>query len=143
MGRRILVPFDESDQSTQALTWALEEFPDADVTVFHVIDASDVAYRGMEHNTSNDFAEVRTDMEEEAEQLFDDARSVAEDHGRDVTTATGMGEEVASEIIEHAEEHDIGHIVVGTHGRTGASRVLLGSVAEKVARRATIPVTIV
>jgi nucleotide-binding universal stress UspA family protein len=45
--------------------------------------------------------------------------------------------------VDYAAEHDIDHIVVGSHGRTGASRILLGSVAETVARRSPVPVTIV
>ncbi|HET8578062.1 MAG TPA: universal stress protein [Methylomirabilota bacterium] len=47
---------------------------------------------------------------------------------------------VARHIIEYAREHDIGLIVVGTHGRTGVSRALLGSVAETVVRLAPCPV---
>jgi nucleotide-binding universal stress UspA family protein len=44
------------------------------------------------------------------------------------------------EIVRHAEEHDIDLIVMGTHGREGLARVLLGSVAEKVVRKALCPV---
>jgi nucleotide-binding universal stress UspA family protein len=47
---------------------------------------------------------------------------------------------VARHIVDYAREHDIGLIVVGTHGRTGVSRVLLGSVAEAVVRLAPCPV---
>ena len=44
------------------------------------------------------------------------------------------------EIVRHADEHDIDLIVMGTHGRDGLARVLLGSVAETVVRRALCPV---
>jgi nucleotide-binding universal stress UspA family protein len=44
------------------------------------------------------------------------------------------------EIVQHADEHDIDLIVMGTHGRDGLARVLLGSVAETVVRRALCPV---
>ena len=47
------------------------------------------------------------------------------------------------EIIGFAEDNDVSHIVIGSHGRTGASRVLLGSVAQTVVRRAPTPVTVV
>ncbi|MFN7972619.1 MAG: universal stress protein [Acidobacteriota bacterium] len=46
----------------------------------------------------------------------------------------------ADAIVRYATDHDIGMIVVGTHGRTGFSHALLGSVAEKVARTAPCPV---
>ena len=45
--------------------------------------------------------------------------------------------------MTYAEENDIDHIVVGSHGRGGVSRMLLGSVAETVARRSSVPVTII
>lgn len=47
---------------------------------------------------------------------------------------------VARHIVDYAREHAIGLIVVGTHGRTGVSRALLGSVAEAVVRLAPCPV---
>jgi nucleotide-binding universal stress UspA family protein len=46
----------------------------------------------------------------------------------------------ADEIVRLAQELDAGLIVIGTHGRTGLRRVLMGSVAEAVMRRATCPV---
>lgn len=46
----------------------------------------------------------------------------------------------ASAIVRYAKEHGIALVVVGTHGRTGFSRALLGSVAERVARTAPCPV---
>lgn len=49
----------------------------------------------------------------------------------------------AAEIVRYAREHDAGLIVVGSHGRTGPSRALLGSVAERVARTAPCPVVVV
>ena len=60
----------------------------------------------------------------------------------DVETAIEVGRPAAT-IVEEARERDVDHIVVGSHGRTGASRILLGSVAETVARRSPVPVTIV
>lgn len=44
------------------------------------------------------------------------------------------------EIVRYAKEHDIDLIVMGTHGRSGLAHVLLGSVAEKVVRKAPCPV---
>lgn len=43
-------------------------------------------------------------------------------------------------IVEYANNHDIDLIVIGTHGRTGLKRILMGSVAEAVVRRAECPV---
>jgi nucleotide-binding universal stress UspA family protein len=47
------------------------------------------------------------------------------------------------QIIKHATAPDVAYIVMGTHGRTGIAHVVLGSVAERVLRRAPCPVVIV
>jgi universal stress protein A len=57
----------------------------------------------------------------------------------DVITAIVNGRP-AREIVDYATQHDIDLVVMGTHGRTGVSRALLGSVAEAVVRRAPCPV---
>lgn len=62
--------------------------------------------------------------------------------GVTVVTATAAGDP-AREIVKYATRHGIGLIVLGTHGRSGVSRVLLGSVSERVARTAPCPVLIV
>jgi universal stress protein A len=56
-----------------------------------------------------------------------------------VVIASTSGDPAAA-IVEYAVAHNIGLIVLGTHGRTGVSRALLGSVAERVVRTAPCPV---
>jgi len=69
---------------------------------------------------------------------------VTADAGRDVSiTIVGRSGEPAEEIIRYAGSHSIDLIVMGTHGRTGFSRVLLGSVVERVLRGAPCPVLVV
>ncbi len=64
--------------------------------------------------------------------------------GPDVpVTVAGTGGDPAEEILGYAQRHPIDLIVVGTQGRTGVSRVLLGSVAERVVRGARCPVLVV
>jgi nucleotide-binding universal stress UspA family protein len=46
-------------------------------------------------------------------------------------------------IVTYADENDVDHVVLGSHGRKGLTRVLLGSVAEAVVRRSPVPVTVV
>ena len=58
-------------------------------------------------------------------------------------TVAGTGGDPAEEILRYATRLAIDLIVVGTHGRTGVSRVLLGSVAERVVRGARCPVLVV
>lgn len=62
--------------------------------------------------------------------------------GVSVVTATAGGDP-AKEILKYATRHGIDLIVLGAHGRSGVSRVLLGSVAERVTRTTPCPVLIV
>jgi nucleotide-binding universal stress UspA family protein len=57
-----------------------------------------------------------------------------------VVTAVESGIPVAERIVKYAERQHIDLIVLGTHGRTGVSRALIGSVAERVVRTAPCPV---
>jgi nucleotide-binding universal stress UspA family protein len=79
--------------------------------------------------------------EVEVTRLLADAAAQA---GPDVpVTVAGTGGDPAEEILRYATRHPIDLIVVGTHGRTGVSRFLLGSVAERVMRGARCPVLVV
>lgn len=67
-------------------------------------------------------------------------RLAAELGASSAVTAVETGPPVAEKIVGYAARHAVELIVVGTHGRTGVSRVLLGSVAEHVVRASTCPV---
>jgi nucleotide-binding universal stress UspA family protein len=69
-------------------------------------------------------------------------QALAAELGADVPVvpAVESGIPVADRIVDYAERHAIDLIVVGTHGRTGFSRALIGSVAERVVRTASCPV---
>lgn len=139
MAKRILVPVDGSEQSTAALSYALTEFPDAEITVINVIDPIDVGYTstvGMPGYSE----EWYEDSKENAEALFEEAQEMADEYGVTLSTETDVGQP-AQTVVEFAEDFD--QIVMGSHGRSGVSRILLGSVAETVVRRSPVPVTVV
>lgn len=135
---RILVPVDGSEQSEAALEYACETFPDATISALHVIHLSGY-WSGF---TANEEAMPGYDRaREEGEELLERVReSVGEDVDLETEIETGSPPRV---IVEHAEEGEYDTIVMGSHGRRGATRILLGSVAELVTRRSPIPVTIV
>jgi nucleotide-binding universal stress UspA family protein len=60
-----------------------------------------------------------------------------------VQCVTTQGGNVAAAIIDYAERHGFDHIVTGSLGRTGLSRLMLGSVAADVVAKAHCPVTVV
>jgi nucleotide-binding universal stress UspA family protein len=137
----VLIAFDGSPLSERALTYAIETFSDATLTAMYVIDPID------------SIIDVETGGLPVAESWYDDARERAADiqtaaadlaaeRDVDLTTVTEVGRP-ARTILEYADDHGIDQIVMGSHGRSGIDRTLLGSVAETVTRRARIPVTII
>lgn len=112
---------------------------DAELTLVHVVApplaaASDVlvSSRGL----------ARAEAEE-AEAALARWRADAERRAGRPVSASVLEGEPAAEILRHAREERCDLLVLGTHGRTGMSRLVLGSVAERVARRAPCPVLVV
>ncbi|OLZ39989.1 universal stress protein UspA [Natrinema saccharevitans] len=143
MTDNVLVAVDDSNQSTEALEFACREYPEATITALHVLDPGDFyAVTGVEGTAMANYDEIQDHHEERAEEILETAREQAADHGLEIETDHVVGG-ISRSIVDYAAEHDMDHIVVGSHGRTGASRILLGSVAETIARRSPVPVTIV
>lgn len=141
MAEHVLVPMDGSDQAMAAIEHALSEHADARITALHVIDPARATYGAQAGIPPS--SEKWFDAEEaRAERLFEEIRELADEVGVEVTTVTEVGQPSRA-IVEYAEEHDVDHVVIGSHGRKGLSRVLLGSVAELVVRRSPVPVTVV
>ena len=143
MDRHVLVAVDESDASREAAEYALAEYPDATITALHVFDSTHpFIYADATGGSAEQYDEFERANREHGTDVLAGVEAIAEERGRDVRTALESGTP-SREIVDYAAEHDVDHVVVGTHGRSGASRVLLGSVAAKVAKRAPVPVTIV
>ena len=137
MNERILVPLDDSEPARDALVEALEIFGSKEIVVLHVIELDELS-PGVGGVAAEELEETRR---QDARELFEEAQSVADDYGVTLEELTGKGEAAAA-IVEAAETADIDHIVMGSHGRSGLSRVLVGSVAESVIRDAPVSVTI-
>jgi len=139
MALNIVVPVDGSDQSQQALSYAYEQFPDATLTLLHVINPARAGY-GAQAGLPSFSEEWYDEAEAAAEELFASAKADAPE-SMTIETATEVGQP-ARTIVDFTEENDNDKIIIGSHGRKGISRVLLGSVAEAVVRRAHVPVTV-
>jgi nucleotide-binding universal stress UspA family protein len=139
MLQHVLVPVDHSTQARKALAFALDEYPEAEITVLHVISPTAVVAVSDPAVWDDRLLERK---QEEAEELLTEMQDEAKDRGVDVRTELVYGRTPQS-IIEYAGESDASGIVIGSHGRTGFSRVVLGSVAETVVRRSPVPVTVV
>jgi nucleotide-binding universal stress UspA family protein len=137
--RKILCPIDFSDHSRRALTAALElGGPEAEITLLHVV----------EYPFMLAFPEVSIDLgflaqvQASSEKTMVEWLALARQRGNKVSSACVVGvpwDEIVTRCNQ--EHHDV--IVIGTHGRTGIKRALLGSVAERVVRHAPVPVLVV
>ncbi len=134
----VLVPIDGSDPADVALQHAFDKFPDSDITALYVMDPVD----GATAWGPGSAGEWLAGAEDRADAVLEDTQSLAAEAGVSITTDSVVGRP-ARAIVDYADEHDIDHIVIGSHGRDGISRVLLGSVAETVVRRSPVPVTVV
>lgn len=131
----ILVPTDGSDAATRALDHALDIAGqyDARIHALYVVDAN--AYSTLEAGTDVVISALEEEGNEAIEAVADRAAAAGVETATEVTTGT-----VHRTIIEYADDHGIDLIVMGTHGRRGLDRYLLGSVTEKVVRASDVPV---
>ena len=133
----VLVPVDGSNPAEAAVEYALEQFGDEEITALYVIDPVDGATTWGPGAADDWLASA----EERARRVLEDVAERTAAAGHDVDTDSTVGRP-ARTIVEYADEGDFDHVVVGSHGRAGISRVLLGSVAETVVRRSSVPVTV-
>jgi nucleotide-binding universal stress UspA family protein len=137
MYERILVPVDGSEMSAAALDHgvALAERLGADVHVLFVADTA----RDSVTVVGTDLVDA---LEREGESVVEEATDRYDGRGVTFVTAVLQGDP-AETIVDYADDRDVGAIVVGTHGRAGLRRTLLGSVTDRVVRTATVPVVTV
>lgn len=145
MVEHVLVAIDGSEQGDLAFEFALETYPDAEITLLYVVTPPEVHYLTGEEEWLEE--ESRFDEAlEEATAFLEAYVQQAEEEGIAATAAHEMAYEKGQEaraIISFAEDADVDLIVMGSHGRTGVARILLGSVAERVVRRSPTPVLVV
>lgn len=141
MVSKVLVPMDDSKYAGQALEYALDSFPEADVTVLHVVGVpSPMMGEATALALADDIEEAAA---ERAEPVFERAREIANERDREIDTVVYLGHP-ARNIINHAEDYDT--IVIGAHGADwsrATRQFLVGNVAETVSKRSPIPVVIV
>jgi nucleotide-binding universal stress UspA family protein len=138
--RRILVPVDFSACSAAALKHAAawSKAFDASLDLLHVWQIPVFTPPGVVMDPSFGEARLLELVREEAERQMNTFASEARAHGIAVRSARCEMGVPALRIVEVSQDYDL--IVIGTHGRTGLSHFMLGSVAERVVRLARCPV---
>src|SRR5208337_61000 len=113
-----------------------------EVRVLHVIEPTPVFPEGQSLGYDLEFGAVRKEQEKQAEELVSHAAKTLREAGCKVSTAVEWGFPKLA-ILDHAAEWHADLIVVGSHGRKGLERFLMGGVSEAVARHASCSVEIV
>ncbi|MGD0818049.1 MAG: universal stress protein [Methanomassiliicoccales archaeon] len=136
--KNILIPTDGSEYTRAAISKGLElaKLMGADVTALYVVDQTSFINFPMDSTVVS----VYSLLEKEGKDAIDYVKSEGEKLGVKVVTSILEGSP-ARKIVEASSTHDL--VVMGTLGRTGFSKLLLGSVAERVIRFARCPVLVV
>ena len=141
--RKILCPVDFSESSTRALRHALElgRAFEAEVILLHVVDAQFLSnYIATDvPNYLPGLDQLRENAEQELKDLFKRHKSEFPNVNMRMESVEGVP---VMKIVETANREKADLICMGTHGRTGISHLLIGSVAEKVIRTAHCPVLV-
>ena len=134
---RILVPTDGSEATERAVREAVDLAAAHDATIHALYVLNTASFASIPTESSVDG--VSEMLEREGDVALDAVEAIAQEHGVPVERVQLDGSP-AREIIRYADRSDVDLIVMGTHGRGGIDRLLLGSVAERVVRSATVPV---
>ncbi len=135
----VLVAYDGSGPAQKAVDHAIEKHGDEEIILLRVVELADGS-TSAGINLAQEALKKRRDKVKT--QSLDELEALLDREDIDISLEITMGRP-DREIVEYAQENDIDHIIVGNQGRSGVSRVLLGSIAERVVRRASVPVTVV
>ncbi len=140
---KAVVALDGSEYSKRALRFAVETLDKNkwELHLLHVIPTADIL--GIESVAPPALvAELMQQLEENAKQILEEGKKVAEEAGFKVETVIRKGHP-GKEIVRYAEEIDADLIVTGTRGLSGIKALILGSVARYVSDHAHCPVLVV
>jgi nucleotide-binding universal stress UspA family protein len=161
--RKVLVPLDGSEFSRQIVRVVQDYFDarDVNIVLFRVVQPPSVpleipsardmivggypmsgSYEAYSAAMERSYAVIEQEMETLRSEIADELRPEAErlrEHGYIVKIEVQFGEP-AQRIIQYTNDEQIGLVAMATHGRSGVSRLVLGSVAERVLRASSAPV---
>ena len=144
MYQRIFVTVDDSATSRYALGEALRlaKLTQATVRLVHVVDLAQFGWGGTEFL---DAADLQKTIKTAGEKVLQTAVSAAEEAG--VPSENGLleswGDKIAEVLVTDAEAFHADLVVMGTHGFSGLMHLLMGSVAEGIVKKSTMPVLLV
>jgi nucleotide-binding universal stress UspA family protein len=143
MYKRIVVPVDGSETAQKALTTALQMARESNgcVHLVHVVEGLTPMAADPYGAYSGEVIEV---MRQSGRKILDDALALARAEGvqADTQLFDNFGARLAEVVADSATRFNADLMVVGTHGRRGLGRVLMGSGAEQIIRLSPVPVLV-
>jgi nucleotide-binding universal stress UspA family protein len=134
----VLVPTDGSDESMAAVDHALDIATAYDATL-HALYVVDQRALSSYYEAGPLMGDLIDNLTSVGERAVAGVRERAEERGVAVETEVMQGLPAAA-IREYSDDNEVDLVVMGTHGRTGVERYLLGSVTERVVRTSDVPV---
>ncbi len=145
MYKRILVPVDGSETATKALVAALQLARESggQVRLVHLVEG--LTPMAIDQYGAAWTGDIIDALKKGGEQILEDAMAVARASGvpADTEIFDSFGERLADAVVDAAQRFEADLVVVGTHGRRGMGRLLLGSGAEQIVRLSPVPVLVV
>lgn len=142
MFQNILVPFDLSNQSTRAFKVALDVAKkyDSKITLLTCLEGDSWHHKYYDSRADNELIKKQNKA---AKKHIEQLESLARKNNISVKSNIIKSQSVVNDIVIFAKsrKHDL--IVIGSHGRTGFDKILLGSVANGVSQKTKCPVLIV
>jgi nucleotide-binding universal stress UspA family protein len=140
--KRILCPVDFSDFSASAYEYALTvaEYYKAHLAALHTVELSKYPYADYVGATG-DFADLSRALCEGGKAKLQEFVKQHSGHGVEPQLVVGQGH-ASDLILSFAQKHNVELIVMGTHGRRGFDRLVLGSTTDRVIRKACCPVLV-
>ena len=142
---KILVAIDGSDASMDAADYAISISKQHNVELLyalHVIHPADADLFGSTGEMTT-AAYYIIDMNKEAQKYLDKVKLKANEKNVQIKTEVIASTNTAGGIVDYAEDKDVDLIIIGTRGKSGFKKILLGSVASKVVTYAHCPVMVV
>ncbi len=145
MYQRILVPIDGSPTSLQGLAEALRlaRLTGGQLRLLHMVDALSLTLAMGAYGAFS--GDVYDELRKQGQQILQDGhqQALAAGIAADVAMQEGVRSRLADWVLEQVKAWHADLVVLGTHGRRGVGRMLLGSDAEQVVRLCPVPVLLV
>ncbi len=146
MYKKLLVPLDGSKLAEVVLPYAeeLASRLNAKITLLHVLPVYYHVYAALETTTQIPYTEAEMEpVREKAQEYLNNVSKQLADKGIATNNIIIISNATADEIIGCVEKENVDLIVMGSHGRTGIGRLVLGSITDKVVRAIKQPIIVI